>query len=46
MTRTYPRGKVPTKISPIRGNAHVLGVLFRAARGAYRSPAARKDVSA
>lgn len=46
VTRTYPRGKVPTKISPIRGNAHVLGVLFRAARGAYRSPAARKDVPA
>lgn len=46
VSRTYPRGKVPTKISPIRGNAHVLGVLFRAARGAYRSPAARKDLSA
>lgn len=37
VTRTYPgEGKVPTKISPIRGNSHVLAVLFRAATGNYR----------
>lgn len=37
VTRTYPAtGKVPTKISPIRGNSHVLAVLFRAAAGRYR----------
>ena len=46
VSRTYPKGKVPTKISPVRGNAHVLGVLFRAAAGKYRSPSARKDVKA
>jgi dolichol-phosphate mannosyltransferase len=38
VVRAYPKGKVPTKISPIKGNAHVLGVLFKAARGEYRSP--------
>lgn len=38
VTRTYPAGeKTPTKISPIRGNLHVLGVLFRAALGRYRT---------
>jgi dolichol-phosphate mannosyltransferase len=37
VTRTYPKsGKTPTKISPIRGNLHVLAVLFRAVRGHYR----------
>ena len=37
VTRTYPAsGRVPTKISPVRGNAHVLAVLFRAAAGRYR----------
>jgi hypothetical protein len=37
VTRTYPTsGKVPTKISPIKGNAHVLNVLFKASRRAYR----------
>ncbi|MFK4115535.1 glycosyltransferase family 2 protein [Microbacterium sp. NPDC006705] len=45
VSRTYPRGKVPTKISPVRGNAHVLGVLFRAAAGAYRSPLAKDKLS-
>lgn len=40
VTREYPRGvKTPTKISPIRGNARVLAILFRAALGQYR----RKD---
>ncbi|GAA2749812.1 glycosyltransferase family 2 protein [Amnibacterium kyonggiense] len=37
VVRAYPRGKVPTKISPVRGNAHVLGVLARAVTGRYRS---------
>lgn len=37
VTRTYPKkGKTPTKISPIKGNAHVLGVLFKAVIGKYR----------
>lgn len=37
VTRSYPKkGKTPTKISPIKGNAHVLGVLFKAVRGKYR----------
>jgi len=46
VSRTYPRGKVPTKISPVRGNAHVLAVLFRAAAGKYRLPTAGKDRTA
>jgi dolichol-phosphate mannosyltransferase len=37
VTREYPKqGKTPTKISPIKGNAHVLGVLLKAARRKYR----------
>lgn len=37
VSRVYPKhGKVPTKISPIRGNLHVLGILIRSALGAYR----------
>jgi len=37
VTREYPaKGKTPTKISPIKGNLHVLGVLIKAARGKYR----------
>lgn len=37
VTREYPAtGKIPTKISPIRGNSHVLAVLFRAVTGRYR----------
>ncbi|QNO38933.1 glycosyltransferase family 2 protein [Protaetiibacter sp. SSC-01] len=36
VTRAYPKGKTPTKISPVKGNIHVLGVLFRAAAGKYR----------
>ena len=37
VTRTYPAtGKTPTKITPIRGNSHVLTVLFRAVAGEYR----------
>lgn len=37
VSRVYPRGKVPTKIKGFRGNAHVLGTLFRAVRGRYRN---------
>ncbi len=37
VTRGYPKkGKTPTKISPIKGNLHVLNVLFKAARRQYR----------
>ncbi len=36
-TRTYPKeGKTPTKISPVKGNAHILKVLFSAVLGKYR----------
>ncbi|MDM4762968.1 glycosyltransferase family 2 protein [Galbitalea sp. SE-J8] len=43
VTRAYPKkGKTPTKISPIKGNAAVLSILFAAARGAYRSPKAAR----
>jgi dolichol-phosphate mannosyltransferase len=33
--RRYPKGEVPTKISAVKGNLSVLGVLFRACFGAY-----------
>jgi len=37
VTRAYPKkGKIPTKISPIKGNLHILGVLFSAAAGKYK----------
>lgn len=37
VTRTYPaKGKTPTKISPIKGNLHVMGVLLKAVTGQYR----------
>ena len=37
VTRAYPKkGKTPTKISPIKGNLHVMGVLIKAARRKYR----------
>lgn len=37
VSRTYPKkGKIPTKISPIRGNAHVLGILIESVLGKYR----------
>lgn len=37
VTREYPAtGKIPTKISPFRGNVHVLGVLLKAVFGVYR----------
>jgi len=35
VTRTYPKGKVPTKISPIKGNLGVIKTLFRACLGYY-----------
>ena len=36
VTRAYPaRGKTPTKISPIKGNARVLRILFKAALRHY-----------
>jgi len=35
--RSYPKkGKTPTKISGIKGNTHVLGVLFKAVMGRYK----------
>ena len=37
VVRTYPKkGKTPTKISPIKGNAHVMGVLLNAVAGKYK----------
>lgn len=33
--RRYPQGEVPTKISSVRGNLRVLGILFRACLGCY-----------
>lgn len=37
VTRAYPKkGKTPTKISPLKGNMHILEVLFKAASGRYR----------
>lgn len=37
VTRAYPKnGKTPTKISPVKGNIHVLCVLFKAVTGRYR----------
>lgn len=36
--RRYPQGEVPTKISSVRGNLEVLGVLFRVCRGKYDAP--------
>lgn len=37
VTRAYPKkGKTPTKISPVRGNLHVLSVLFKAVTGKYK----------
>jgi len=37
VTRTYPKtGKTPTKISPVKGNAHVMGVLLSAVTGKYK----------
>jgi hypothetical protein len=35
VTRAYPPGKVPTKISGFKGNLRVLRTLFRACAHAY-----------
>ena len=36
VTRAYPKkGKVPTKISPLKGNSELLKILFRNCRGYY-----------
>ncbi len=36
VTREYPKkGKTPTKISPVKGNLHIMGILFKAARRQY-----------
>lgn len=37
VTRAYPKkGKIPTKISPVKGNAHIMRVLLKAVTGQYR----------
>lgn len=37
VTRVYPKyGKVPTKISPFRGNLHIMKILLLAVTGKYR----------
>lgn len=37
VTRRYPeKGKTPTKISPVKGNLKIIGILLRAAVGKYR----------
>ncbi len=35
-TRTYPKGKTPTKISPVKGNAQIIRILYKTARGHYK----------
>lgn len=35
VTRIYPKGKVPTKISPIKGNINVIKTLFKACAGDF-----------
>lgn len=35
VTRIYPKGKIPTKISPIKGNFGVLKTLFKTCMGYY-----------
>lgn len=40
VTRAYPKkGKTPTKISPVKGNIHILKVLFSAVSGKYKPKA-------
>jgi glycosyltransferase involved in cell wall biosynthesis len=38
VTRVYPRGKVPTKITPFKGELKVLRTLFGAVAGAFDPP--------
>jgi len=35
VTRTYPKGKVPTKISPVKGNLGVIKTLFKVCLGGF-----------
>lgn len=35
VTREYPKGKIPTKISPIKGNWRVINTLYKACLGYY-----------
>ena len=35
VTRTYPKGKVPTKISPIKGNLDIFKTLFKTCVGLF-----------
>lgn len=35
VTRQYPKGKVPTKISGLRGNLSILKILFKSVMGQY-----------
>ncbi|ABM02305.1 dolichyl-phosphate beta-D-mannosyltransferase [Psychromonas ingrahamii 37] len=35
VTRTYPKGKVPTKISPIKGNLNIIKTLIFTSMGGY-----------
>jgi dolichol-phosphate mannosyltransferase len=37
VTRTYPKGKVPTKISPIKGNLGVIKTLFKTCFGKFNA---------
>jgi dolichol-phosphate mannosyltransferase len=47
VTRAYPpKGKTPTKISPIKGNARVLKILFKAALRQYDPKPTRKETQA
>jgi dolichol-phosphate mannosyltransferase len=37
VTRAYPKkGKTPTKISPVKGNLHIMGILMKAVTRKYR----------
>ena len=46
VTRAYPaKGETPTKISPIKGNAKVLKILFKAALHQYDPKPARSEES-
>lgn len=36
VTRTYPKGKVPTKISPIKGNLEVIKTVFKVCLGGFK----------
>lgn len=36
VSRTYPKGKIPTKITPVKGNLEILKILFLSALGRYR----------